>query len=92
MLRLLVVHVAPKRVEKRHDIELALAPHDAALPSPSQNHGALGDLGIVLGESSQRQQLASVTGLHGAIAELDDREPLPGEQPCFFGVRDQEEQ
>jgi len=39
-------------------------------------------------EASQRQQVAGVTGLHGAIAELDDSEALPGEQSGFFGVRD----
>jgi hypothetical protein len=51
-----------------------------------------GDLRIVLAKARQRQQLAAAPGLHGAIAELDDRDALPGEQPGFFGVRDQEEQ
>lgn len=56
-----------------------------------RHDGALGDFRVVHAEASQRQQLASVASLRGAIAQLDDSDALSGEQSVFFGFGEQEE-
>lgn len=89
LLQQALVPLGPQLGELLH-VPLCLLVFDKLQGTSEQlvrDDSALGDLRIVLAKASQRQQLAGVPGLHGAIAELHDRDALPGEQPCFLRVR-----